>query len=169
MGLNISGFIIDKDFSKSIEDIESCFNWKLIDPTETTFDSARDSKSNSNCIDFYFTSNGTLVFLWEAYYSHFAFCDLSSLGTVIHFNLSETNMSFSFALYKDDECIGRHFFKKDKDDNWEDKENKPFLRVSRNDDLIFGTFSNILKEVMGKSMQEIGLREKVKRFTMLNT
>jgi len=164
MGLNISGIIVDKNFSNRMKEFESCFKWRLINPIESIFDYALENKFNKKYVDFYFTSNGTLALLWEAYYSYYSLCELSKRGQVIKFDLSETRMFFSFNFYENDHMTGEHYFELDKDRNWIDKGTKPFLNVSNGDDLIFKTLSSILKQKLGKSLQEIDLSEKVQRF-----
>ena len=62
MGLNISGLVINKNYSKNIAQLEPILSQKLVFENEVSLSDACESWKGDEYCDIYFSENGTLIF-----------------------------------------------------------------------------------------------------------
>ena len=63
MGLNISGLVINKNYSEDISELEKAIGEKLIFEKEVLFEEAAENWKSDHYCDIYYSNKGTLVFL----------------------------------------------------------------------------------------------------------
>jgi len=63
MGLNILGFVINKNYQKKFEDLQKELPWKIKKLEEINFETASSSYKDDGICDVYFSEKGTLLLI----------------------------------------------------------------------------------------------------------
>lgn len=91
MGLNIAGFVIDKNYENDISELEDILSAKLNFKKEIVFEEAIRGWKNKKTCDIHFTLGGTLVFFAPEYSD---LCLFKRNQNTLTFCLSEMAMIF---------------------------------------------------------------------------
>lgn len=81
MGMNISGFIINRNLEDEIETVADCLNVKLRLNGESNFDASTRTKLRTADIDFLHTEKGTLAFWDDDYFRETSISKLTDENT----------------------------------------------------------------------------------------
>ncbi|MDO7171477.1 hypothetical protein [Mariniflexile sp. AS56] len=158
MGLNISGIVIDKDYSENISELEAIIGEKLLFEKEVMFvDSCESFKEDGHC-DIFYSEKGTFILLTmekgglEFYVKN---------QNIFSFVLSEMTMTFCINYVKNGKNIRTII---EAEDKIMENEGTPFDFEKNEDDkpeLIY----HLIEKTLGESFHEIALDAKCLRYT----
>jgi len=158
MGLNISGIVIDKNYSENISELESIIGEKLVFQKEVMFEDTCESFKEDGYCDIYFSKKGTFVLLTMEK-GGFEFCAKNQ--DVFSFVLSEMTMTFCINYVKNGENIRTIM---EAEDEIMENEGVPFeFEKDENDnsEIIY----HLIEKTLGESFHEIELDAKCLRYT----
>lgn len=157
MGLNISGLVIDKNYSNNISELETILGQKLIFEKEVTFDEAIENWKEESYCDIYFSEKGTLILL-SMEIGGFDFYAKNHIA--FSFVLSEMTMLFCVNYTQNDELVRSIMESEEMTEN----EGKPFDFESDEDDtsnLIY----HLIEQTLGESFDDIDVEATCFRYT----
>lgn len=157
MGLNISGLVIDNNYSNNISELETILGQKLIFEKEVTFEEALESWKEESYCDIYFSEKGTFILL-SMEIGGFDFYAKNHIA--FSFVLSEMTMMFCVNYTQNDELVRSIMESEEMTEN----EGEPFDFESDDDDrssLIY----HLIETTLGESFDDIDLEAKCFRYT----
>ena len=158
MGLNISGIVIDKNYSDNITELESIIGEKLKFEKEVIFEETCESFKDDNYCDIYYSKEGTFVLLsMERGGFEFYATGQDSFSFV----LSEMTMTFCINYMKNGNLIRTLI---ETEDEITDNEGTPFEFEKNEEDkpeLIY----HLIEKTLGESFHEIELEAKCFRYS----
>jgi hypothetical protein len=158
MGLNISGIVIDKNYSNNIAELESVIGEKLLFEKKVMFEETCESFKEDGYCDIYFSKKGTFILLTM---EKGGFEFHAKNQDVFSFVLSEMTMAFCVNYVKNGENIRTII---EQEDEITENEGVPFdFEKSEEDksELIY----HLIEKVLGESFHEIELEAKCFRYT----
>ena len=158
MVLNISGIVIDKNYSENISELESIIGEKLIFQKEVMFEDACESFKEDGYCDIYFSKKGTFVLL-AMEKGCFEFC--SKNQDVFSFVLSEMTMTFCINYVKNGENIRTIM---EAEDEIMENEGVPF-EFEKDEDDNSEIIYHLIEKILGESFYEIEIDAKCLRYT----
>lgn len=166
MGVNISGFVINRNLKEEIPVIEETLGIKLKFENKIHGSEASCSKYNSKFIDIQFTEKGTLVYMDDPYFNSNGFGKLAGTDyELMSFRFSETAMVFGWQffgntqnesmwiMYDDGFKINRR--EKEATLNFGDKA----IKISENKDIVFDVFGEITEAMIGINFNHLSEHE----------
>lgn len=94
MGMNVAGFVINKNYTNHIDELQEKLGFQLEEVSDIDFETASENWKEENVFDLYFTEKGTLIFVEM---------DVDPLiiekQMVLTFANSETSMAFRLDYY----------------------------------------------------------------------
>ena len=158
MGLNISGLVIDKNYTNKLSELETILGEKLTFEKEVTFEEASENWKGDTYCDVYFSEEGTLVFL-SMERGGFEFYPKKQKA--FSFVLSEMIMMFSVNYVENGFKI-RSFMETESEIL--ENEGEPFdfeLQQEDKSELIY----HLIEETLGESFDEIDVEARCLRYT----
>ena len=162
MGLNISGLIIDKNYTNRISDLESILGEKLIYEKDVIFEEAIESWKEDSYCDIYYSDKGTLVLL-SMELGGFEF--YAKNQNAFSFVLSEMTMMFSINYVKNGQLIRTIM---ETEDGIQENEGQPF-EFEKNEDDNSEVIYHLFEKTLGESFDDIDLESKCVRYSFQST
>ncbi|MDB4727359.1 hypothetical protein OAF63_01095 [Saprospiraceae bacterium] len=162
MGLNISGFIINRNLKNEIATVADCLNVKLRLDEESDFETATRTKYKTADIEFMHTEKGTLAFWDDDYFQGTRISNLTNENTEgFIFRFSETAMVFMFEHFRG-EYGDRLWITYDDGFTVNMRHSEGVLRlknkeikVVENRDVVFDIFSEVMQELIGVTFNTV--------------
>lgn len=157
MGFNISGLVINKNYSDKLSELESILGEKLRFEKEVLYEDCLESWKEDDYCDIYFSENGTLIFM-AMERGGFAFKIPNK--NAFSFVLSEMTMVFCLNYTENGKSIRTIV---ETEGEISENEGEP-LDIEENEDDKSELIYLLIEEVLGESFHEIDLEAKCLRF-----
>ncbi|MCR9288432.1 MAG: hypothetical protein NXI23_13730 [Bacteroidetes bacterium] len=163
MGLNISGFIINRNLKNEIATVADCLNVKLRFDTESNFEAASRTKYKTADIEFLHTEKGTLGFWDDDFFQEASISNLIKENTEgFIFRFSETAMVFMFEHFKTGGYRDSLWITYDDGFTVNMRNKKGVLRLDNKQieviedrDVVFDIFSEVMQELIGVTFNTV--------------
>lgn len=162
MGLNISGIVIDKNYSDNLSELESIIGEKLLFEKEVIFEDTCDSFKEDGYCDIFFSKKGTFVLLTM---EKGGFEFYAKNQNVFSFVLSEMTMTFCINYVKNGENIRTIM---EAEGEVMENEGVPFEFEKEEDDKAEIIY-HLIEKTLGESFHEIELDAKCLRYSFIET
>jgi len=158
MGLNISGIVIDKNYSDNLTELESIIGETLLFEKEVMFEETCESFKEDGYCDIYFSKKGTFVLLTMEkggldYYA--------KNQDVFSFVLSEMTMTFCINYVKNGNLLRTIM---EAEDEILENEGTPF-EFEKDEDDNSEIIYHLIEKTLGESFDEIELDAKCLRYS----
>jgi len=158
MGFNISGLVIDKDYSDEIEKIEQILEENLSFEKEVDFEEGSENWKGEKYCDIYFSKKGTLIFI-SMERAAFEF----NVKNQKAFSFVFSEMSMTFAVnYTDDGKMIRSFV--ETEDGSRHQEIGEKLRFENDENDASEIVYHLIESTLGIRFWDIDLEEKCLRY-----
>jgi hypothetical protein len=148
MGLNISGLVINKNYSKNIAQLEPILGQKLVFENEVSLSDACESWKGDEYCDIYFSENGTLIF---SSMELGGFEIIAGKQDTLSFVLSESSMTLCINYVEKGKLV-RNFMESDGEISENEGEPLDFEETEEDkSELIY----HLIEKILGESFHDL--------------